>query len=713
MTDCQHAIPTAPPALLTDPYLESRRTPHASSDAMLAAHNTYLSASSTSRNSCTLLTDKVECGDIPDQTQNLISTTPMRRRRPKRLLIIAVASVLLIVLAVILPVYFSVIKKRRNSHVDGSSPGAASEPTSAKTGGDGSVVIMEDGNSFIYQNKFGGFWVGDPKDPFNNNAQPNYWTPPLNQSWKWGKDRIYGVNIGGLFVLEPFITPSYYQKYPGAVDEWSLSTFMAADTASGGLSQLEEHYSTFITEQDVAEIAGAGLNWIRIPIPYWAIETWPDEPFLAKTCWKYVLRLLGWARKYGLRVYLDLHTIPGSQNGYNHSGKGGKVNFLHGVMGLANAQRALNYIRIVTEFISQPEYQPLIPLFGPVNEALLRVIGRSPLSSFYLEVHNMIRGITGYGEGNGPFISIHDGFQSVKSWANFLPGSDRIVLDTHPYFAFGGSHATEPIATGMGNNAGGVWPRRACSSWAAAVNHSRTGFGVTVAGEFSNGYNDCGLFLKGVQGTMGVTSYGGDCSYWEDASQWNETIKAGVQRFAMASMDALGDYFFWTWKIGNSSTSGRVEAPLWSYQLGLRNGWMPTDPREAIGTCASLGISGDPFDGNFESWQTGGAGAGTISPTITEEFPWPPVSFSGLDVPVTDLPTYTPTGAIEPLPPPTFTLHSVPGIGNGWYNAQDTSPAYTAISGCIYPDAWNAVSTTVPPACDGTTTATSTMPTTL
>ena len=69
------------------------------------------------------------------------------------------------------------------------------------------------------------------------------------------------------------------------------------------------------TEQDFAEIAGAGLNWIRLPIPYWAIETWPGEPFLAKTAWKYVLLAFKWARKYGLRVLLDLHTIPGSQNG--------------------------------------------------------------------------------------------------------------------------------------------------------------------------------------------------------------------------------------------------------------------------------------------------------------------------------------------------------------------------------------------------------------
>ena len=138
------------------------------------------------------------------------------------------------------------------------------------------------------------------------------------------------------------------------------------------------------TEEDVIQIAGAGLNWVRIPIPYWAIETWEGEPFLERVCWHYILRAFEWARKYGLRIYLDLHTVPGSQNGasvgfaeerrlmecagYNHSGKLGQINFMKGVMGLANAQRTLSYIRIITEFISQKEYKDLIPLFGIVNE---------------------------------------------------------------------------------------------------------------------------------------------------------------------------------------------------------------------------------------------------------------------------------------------------------------------------------------------------------
>lgn len=40
----------------------------------------------------------------------------------------------------------------------------------------------------------------------------------------------------------------------------------------------------------------------------------------------------------------------------------------------------------------------------------------------------MVREITGTGEGNGPMISFHDGFDALKNWANFLPGADRIVI---------------------------------------------------------------------------------------------------------------------------------------------------------------------------------------------------------------------------------------------------------------------------------------------
>lgn len=50
-------------------------------------------------------------------------------------------------------------------------------------------------------------------------------------------------------------------------------------------------------------------------------------------------------------------------------------------MGIANAQRTLDYIRIITEFISQPEYRNVIPVFSIVNEALLSTIGLPQLTA--------------------------------------------------------------------------------------------------------------------------------------------------------------------------------------------------------------------------------------------------------------------------------------------------------------------------------------------
>ncbi|KDR69908.1 hypothetical protein GALMADRAFT_255764 [Galerina marginata CBS 339.88] len=647
------------------------------------------------------------------------STTPIAPPSPKprrRLLVLvgAIIALVILILVVVLPVYFTVIKPRNNKSAVGSStkpnPTGGSttatshgaKPTSistaATTGSDGSTIKANDGTTFTYNNKFGGIWWSDPNDPYNNNAYPNSWTPPLNQSWDYGKDRIWGVNLGGWFVLEPFITPTLYQKYPGATDEWSLSTLMAQDTANGGLNQLEDHYKTFITEQDFAQMAGAGLNWIRLPIPFWAIDTWGDEPFLAKTSWKYIVQAFQWCRKYGIRVNLDLHTIPGSQNGYNHSGKGGQINFLYGVMGMANAQRTMNYIRIITEFISQPEYRDVVPMFSIVNEAIIKTIGTTELRGFYVEMYNMIRGITGVGAGKGPYIGIHDGFQGLDDWAGFMTGADRMVLDTHPYFAFSGSAATAPIDTGTGPGAGGTWPAAACDRWTSSMNTSRTAFGVTVAGEFSNGFNDCGLFLKGVGGT---TTYGGNCDDWQDSSNWTDGTKAGLLAFASASMDGLRDWFFWTWKVGPSNT-GIVESPLWSYQLGLEGGWIPTDPRSAIGACGPS--TGPVFDGTFESWMTGGAGAGVIDSAQTAQYPWPPVQLEDGVGPVAQLPVYTSTGSIATLPVPSFTDlsgNAIDPTANGWFNANDNAPGPTPIPGCDYPNPWDAQDVPVPTGCTG------------
>ena len=81
----------------------------------------------------------------------------------------------------------------------------------------------------------------------------------------------------------------------------------------------------------------------------------------------YFLKAIAWCRKYGLRILLDFHALPGSQNGWNHSGKAGSVNFIYGVMGIANAQRTLEYLRTMAEYISEDGIKQVVPMCVPVR----------------------------------------------------------------------------------------------------------------------------------------------------------------------------------------------------------------------------------------------------------------------------------------------------------------------------------------------------------
>jgi len=116
-----------------------------------------------------------------------------------------------------------------------------------------------------------------------------------------------GVNLGGWFILESWMTPSLFNApdiaHLDVPDEWS---FMAAVTnvssRAEAKSRMKNHWNTWITEQDFAEISAAGLNSVRIPIGYWAFNASSAdiEPYQATAQRPYLRNALRWANKYKL-----------------------------------------------------------------------------------------------------------------------------------------------------------------------------------------------------------------------------------------------------------------------------------------------------------------------------------------------------------------------------------------------------------------------------
>lgn len=127
------------------------------------------------------------------------------RSKSRRGLIIGGVVVVLLVLAGAgLGVYFGIVKPKNDKDASGkasndnnspASPSATGKPTgtlAVVTGGDGSKVTMDDGTTFTYTNKFGGYWYWDPNDPFNNGARAQAGTPALNETFNYGVDIIRG-----------------------------------------------------------------------------------------------------------------------------------------------------------------------------------------------------------------------------------------------------------------------------------------------------------------------------------------------------------------------------------------------------------------------------------------------------------------------------------------------------------------------------------------
>lgn len=119
-------------------------------------------------------------------------------------------------------------------------------------------------------------------------------------------------------MLERWITPSLFKDIKGE-DEYSLSVELGLEKAR---KLLEQHRQTFITRKQIERIKQIGLNAVRVPVGYWLFD---DQDGFVGGGYKYLDNLFKWAEEFELQVLICLHGAPGSQNGWDHSGRAGEI----------------------------------------------------------------------------------------------------------------------------------------------------------------------------------------------------------------------------------------------------------------------------------------------------------------------------------------------------------------------------------------------------
>lgn len=252
---------------------------------------------------------------------------------------------------------------------------------------------------------------------------------------------IKGVNLGNWLVLEKWMSPALFDGTT-AEDEYYLPTQLSRDAYE---ARIKVHRSEYISERDFATIKRLGLDHVRIPVPYFIFGDRP--PFIG--CIEELDKAFSWAEKYGLKILIDLHTAPMSQNGFDNGG-------ISGVCKWSQMPEEVDFVLDVLEKLAK-RYGQRKGLWGiePINEPITEEVwdamgvqdryppvdkklaaGSAPntvefLHDFYNRAYDRIRPNI----KDEAYVVFHDGFQ-LKIWKDFLTQEKflgHVVLDTHQY----------------------------------------------------------------------------------------------------------------------------------------------------------------------------------------------------------------------------------------------------------------------------------------
>lgn len=377
--------------------------------------------------------------------------------------------------------------------------------------------------------------------------------------FNWGNEKIRGVNLGGWLLLEPWITPSIFRKHPasaGIVDEYTLCKTLGRDRAHDEV--LRPHWESWITLADFEKIAHAGFNVVRIPIGFWAFDN-AGSPY-ARGAAAYLDKAVGWARRTGAKVVVDLHGVQGSQNGFDNSGH--RIPRPLWQTG-EHVGKSLETLKIIQRKYGAAEYDDVIAGIELVNEPLIAELDFDKVKQYERRGYKQQRDVS-----DSRVVVIQDGFVEPRAYNGWLTPSDDnsqyVAIDHHDYQVF----TDQLVAMTPAEHREYV-----CSNAYTYSGADKR----TFVGEWSAAMTDCAVALNGWErgarydGTFPGSPYVGSCKGMNDLQTWSQGFKDDTRWYIETQMDVFEantqGWMFWTWRTEDS--------PAWDAQRLIDAGVFP------------------------------------------------------------------------------------------------------------------------------------------
>ncbi|KAA8522502.1 hypothetical protein F0562_013137 [Nyssa sinensis] len=275
---------------------------------------------------------------------------------------------------------------------------------------------------------------------------------------------------------------------------------------------MRDHWNSYIVEDDFIFMSQNGLNAVRIPVGWWIkYDQTPPKPFVGGSL-QALDNAFTWAQKHNMKVIVDLHAVPGSQNGNEHSGT--RDGYLE--WGDSNIDETVSVIDFVAERYSR--YSSLAAIEF-MNEPDASGVTIDNLSKYYKAAYDAVRKHT-----SSAYVILSNRLGDARSneFLSLANGLDRSVIDVHYYNLF--SEEFEKM---------------------------------NVQENIDYIYNKRSAQLQEVTSTNGVLSFVGE---W--TAEWlvkEQTTIEDYQKFAKAQLDVYGKatfgWAYWSYKNVNNHWS--------------------------------------------------------------------------------------------------------------------------------------------------------------
>jgi len=319
-------------------------------------------------------------------------------------------------------------------------------------------------------------------------------------------------------------------------------------------------------------------------------EPWVDGQ------WMYFVRFVGWARQYGIKVWIDMHSTFGEVTGFDEDAGESRPEShkcTHWITSPINVARSLKAIRDMAQAVMDDNLRDVVTGFGIMNEPYENC-PHADFERYSNDALAAVREIMGYDTA----VYMSDSSKAAvwnDGWWSDPTVHNNTFLDSHYYHVFSEHERALSPKQHVAYTCAKLARETASCCYEDHPKNTKVSGGISrIVGEWSAGYD----ILPSEMTTKimhGISDPKFQKALLVDRKLSNERkeflkshVKAQMVAYESVDTGSSRGWFFWNLKMEGGAFAE------WDFMRGTREGWIPklpsndTDSASIFGSCEDI-----------------------------------------------------------------------------------------------------------------------------